>query len=75
MTTLTVTRPDFPTLFGGLGFHNSEALFYRLCEKEQFDQKIGKCYRELSPGFMRTPRCGCGTSKPTMYTASSPHRP
>ncbi len=54
MTTLTVTRPDFPTLFGGLGFHNSEALFYRLCEKEQFDQKIGKCYRELSPGFMRT---------------------
>lgn len=54
MTELTVTRPDFPTLFGGLGFHNSEALFYRLCEKEQFDQKIGKCYRELAPGFMRT---------------------
>ncbi len=54
MTMPTITRADFPTLFGGLGFHNSEALFYRLCEKEQFDQKIGKCYRELSPGFMRT---------------------
>ncbi len=54
MTRMTITRPDFPTLFGGLGFHNSEALFYRLCEKEQFDQKIGKCYRELAPGFMRT---------------------
>ncbi len=54
MSKITVTRPDFPTFFGGFGFHNSEALFYRLCEKEQFDQKICKCYREIQPGFMRT---------------------
>ncbi|MBQ8510340.1 MAG: hypothetical protein IJ493_10590 [Clostridia bacterium] len=54
MTDVTITRPEFPTFFGGFGFHNSEALFYRLCEKEQFDQKICKCYREISPGFCRT---------------------
>lgn len=54
MSTITVSKPEFPTIFGGFGFHNSEALFYRLCKKEQFDQKICKCYRELSPGFMRT---------------------
>lgn len=54
MTELTVTKREFPTFFGGFGFHNSEALFYRLCEKEQFDQKIAKCWREISPGFSRT---------------------
>ena len=54
MVQIQITRPDFPTLFGGIGFHNSEALFYRLCEKEQFSQKICKCYREISPGIMRT---------------------
>lgn len=54
MIEITAIRPDYPILFGGFGFHNSEALFYRLIEKEHFDQKICKCYRELSPGFMRT---------------------
>ena len=54
MIDIQITRPDYPILFGGFGFHNSEALFYRLIEKEHFDQKISKCYRELSPGFMRT---------------------
>lgn len=54
MTDIRITKNEFPTLFGGFGFHNSEALFYRLIEKEQFDQKICKCYREISPGFMRT---------------------
>lgn len=54
MTEIRIARPDYPILFGGFGFHNSEALFYRLIEKEHFDQKICKCYRELSPGFMRT---------------------
>ena len=53
MSDIKITRPDFPILFGGLGFHNSEALFYRLMEKEHFDQKIAKCYREIQPGIMR----------------------
>ena len=52
-TNMKITKPDFPTFFGGFGFHNNEALFYRLIEKEHFDQKICKCYRELSPGFSR----------------------
>lgn len=54
MSDITITKPQFPTLFGGLGFHNCEWSFYRLCEKEHFDQKIAKCYREIQPGFMRT---------------------
>lgn len=54
MTEIRIARPDYPILFGGFGFHNSEALFFRLIEKEHFDQKICKCYREFSPGFMRT---------------------
>ena len=54
MADIKITRPDFPMLFGGLGFHNSEALFYGIMEKEHFDQKIGKCYREIQPGIMRT---------------------
>ena len=54
MAEIKITRGQFPTYFGGFGFHNSEAMFYPLIEKEHFDQKICKCYREISPGFMRT---------------------
>ena len=54
MAEIKITKGDFPTYFGGFGFHNSEAMFYPLIEKEHFDQKICKCYREISPGFMRT---------------------
>ncbi|MBR5308089.1 MAG: hypothetical protein IKU43_04910 [Clostridia bacterium] len=54
MPNMKITRPQFPSLFGGLGFHNSEWHFYRLTEKEHFDQKLAKCYHEISPAFMRT---------------------
>ena len=54
MANVTITRGDFPPYFGGFGFHNSEAMLYPLIEKEHFNQKICKCYREISPGFMRT---------------------
>ena len=54
MAEIKITKGQFPTYFGGFGFHNSEAMFYPLIEKEHFDQKICKCYREISPGFMRT---------------------
>lgn len=53
-TDIKITRPEFPSLFGGLGFHNSEWHFYRLTEKEHFDQKLAKCYHEIQPAFMRT---------------------
>lgn len=54
MAEIKISKGQFPTYFGGFGFHNSEAMFYPLIEKEHFDQKICKCYREISPGFMRT---------------------
>ncbi len=53
MNTLTITRPQWPMLFGGLGFHNSEISTYRLIDQRSFEQLVCKCYRELSPGFMR----------------------
>jgi len=54
MADIKITKREFPTYFGGFGFHNSEAMFYPLIEREHFNQKICKCYREISPGFMRT---------------------
>ena len=73
MTEIQIARPDYPILFGGFGFHNSEALFYRLIEKEHFDQKICKCYRELSPGFMRT-FAGYPVQPSTTLSAAMPSR-
>lgn len=53
MNTLAITRPQWPAVFGGLGFHNSEISTYRLMDKRHFDEIVCKCYREISPGFMR----------------------
>lgn len=53
MNTLAITRPQWPAVFGGLGFHNSEISTYRLMDKRHFDELVCKCYREISPGFMR----------------------
>ncbi len=53
MNMLTLTRPQWPGLFGGIGFHNSEITMHRLMDKRHFDEMAVKCYRELSPGFMR----------------------
>lgn len=54
MAEVKISKGDFPVYFGGFGFHNNEAMFYPLIEREHFNQKICKCYREISPGFMRT---------------------
>jgi len=54
MEVIRITKSEFPTYFGGFGFHNNEAMFYPIIEREHFNQKICKCYREISPGFMRT---------------------
>ena len=54
MTKISITKSKYPQIFGGMGFHNSEALIYPITEKEHFNQVICKCYREMSPGFMRT---------------------
>ncbi len=54
MANITVSRPRYPGMFGGLGFQNNEAILYPTIEKEHFDQVLCKCYREISPGFCRT---------------------
>lgn len=54
MVHIQAERGKYPPLFGGVGFHNNEAMLYPLIEKEHFDQLLCKCYREISPGFMRT---------------------
>lgn len=54
MLEIKINKGEFPTYFGGFGFHNNEAMLYPLIEREHFNQKICKCYREISPGFMRT---------------------
>ena len=53
MARISVTKPKYAPLFGGVGFHNSEAGMYRLLSRRSFEEKIAKCNRELSPGFMR----------------------
>lgn len=54
MNTVKVIKPQYPGMFGGAGFHNNDATMYHIIEKDHFDQYICKCYREISPGFMRT---------------------
>lgn len=49
-----VSKGKFPGLFGGVGFHNNDAMFYTLMEDDFFWQKVCKSYREINPGFMRT---------------------
>lgn len=53
MALITVTKPDYAPIFAGLGFHNSEACMYRMIPEKSFNNMIAKCYREISPGFMR----------------------
>lgn len=51
---IKITKDKYPHTFGGIGFHNNEAMLYPIIEKEYFNQLLGKCYREIAPGFMRT---------------------
>ena len=53
MKKVTVSKDKYPQIFGGMGFHNTEALLYPITEKEHFNQILCKCYREMAPGFMR----------------------
>lgn len=65
MSKIEITLSDYAPVFAGLGFHNSEAGMYRLIPEKSFSEKIAKCYRELSPGFMR---CFAGYSDWTRET-------
>ena len=54
MKIVKIIKPKYPPVFGGAGFHNNDATMYHIIEKDHFEQYICKCYREVSPGFMRT---------------------
>lgn len=54
MNKIKITKPLYPHIFGGAGFHNNDATMYHIIDEEHFNQYICKCYREISPGFMRT---------------------
>ena len=54
METVRISKHEFAHTFGGVGFHNNDATMYHIIDREHFDQYICKCYREISPGFMRT---------------------
>jgi hypothetical protein len=51
---IKIWKHEYAHTFGGVGFHNNDATMYHIIENEHFNQYICKCYRELSPGFMRT---------------------
>jgi hypothetical protein len=51
---IKVKKHEFAHTFGGAGFHNNDATMYHMIDDEHFNQYICKCYRETSPGFMRT---------------------
>ncbi len=53
MAKLNVTRPMFCWLFGGLGFHNSEATMTRLMSDSVMKERVLKTFREISPTFSR----------------------
>ena len=50
---MTVKKEAIMARFGGMGFHNSEANVWREMDDVQFNQYVGKVYRELSPGFFQ----------------------
>ena len=54
MQNIEVSRGLYPGLFGGVGFHNNDAMLYPLIDEKFFWEKVCKSYREISPGFMRT---------------------
>ena len=52
-TTIKLLKPDQRWLFGGLGFHNSEASMTGVMTEEFKNQVVLKCFREISPTYSR----------------------
>lgn len=53
MSTITITKPFQRWLFGGLGFHNSEATMTPMMSEKFLNERVLKCFREISPTFSR----------------------
>ncbi len=53
MEKIKITKPYRRWLFGGIGFHNSEATMTPIMSEKFRDERILKCFREISPTFSR----------------------
>lgn len=53
MSRITITKPFRRWLFGGLGFHNSEATMTPIMSEDFLNQRVLKTFREISPTFSR----------------------
>ena len=50
---ITFTKPALRWLWGGFGFHNSEATMLRVMTDEFRDERVYKTFREVSPTYAR----------------------
>lgn len=50
---ISLTKPTMRWLFGGVGFHNSEATMTPIMSKEFKEQVVLKVFREISPTYSR----------------------
>ena len=53
MTNIRLTKPLRHWLFGGIGFHNSEATMLPVMSEHFRDEHVFKSFREISPTFSR----------------------
>jgi len=53
MSKITIAKPYRRWLFGGLGFHNSEATMIPMMPEKFLNERVLKCFREISPTFSR----------------------
>ena len=53
MSTIKITKPPFRWLFGGVGFHNSEATMLKIMSEKFKNEFALKTFREISPTFSR----------------------
>ncbi|MBO5898498.1 MAG: hypothetical protein J6R04_05765 [Clostridia bacterium] len=53
MTNIRLTKPQRRWLFGGIGFHNSEATMLPVMSERFRDERVLKSFREISPTLSR----------------------
>ena len=53
MTNIRFRKEPYCWLFGGMGFHNSEATMTGLMTEEFLNQRVLKSFHEISPKFSR----------------------
>ena len=53
MSKISIKKPYRRWLFGGIGFHNSEASMTPIMTEKFKNERVLKCFREISPTFTR----------------------